>query len=219
MVLVVGASLSAHRRDEYLQAARLAIDPDTVEVEIDLTPGIAVADQILAEIDGDADGSVSSVERRRYVERVLTAIALDVDGRPLRVELVDSWSTAIETLRNGEGALRIRAVASMPRLRAGTHHLRYRNYHHTDLGVYLANALVPASPRVTIVAQRRDFDQRELVVDYTLRPDGATELRQSVVAAVGGVLVVTVLLWRRTSRSVRLKPDVTGARPQGRGRM
>jgi len=34
---------SAHRVDEYLQATRLSIDLDRVEVEINLTPGIDLA--------------------------------------------------------------------------------------------------------------------------------------------------------------------------------
>jgi hypothetical protein len=85
-----GSWTSAHRRDEYLQAARLAIDPDRVELELDLTPGIAVADV----------GAVGNRRRQRrndlrrrgsaYSDRVLNAIALDVDGIPLRVELVES---------------------------------------------------------------------------------------------------------------------------------
>ena len=41
LTIAGGAGVSAHRRDEYLQAARLAIDPGRVQLELDLTPGIA----------------------------------------------------------------------------------------------------------------------------------------------------------------------------------
>ena len=41
-----GSWTSAHRRDEYLQAACLAIDPDRVELALDLTAGIAVAEVV-----------------------------------------------------------------------------------------------------------------------------------------------------------------------------
>jgi len=201
MVLVASVSLSAHRRDEYLQAARLAIDPGKVGVEIDLTPGIAVAEQILSEIDRDDDGLISAAEGRAYSDRFLRAIALDVDGIPLRVELIETTMPASEAVRNGEGTLRVRAVASVPPLRAGRHRLRYRNDHHSDLGVYLANALVPTNDRVTVGSQRRDLDQRELVIDYGLGADAATARRQSAVAAVGGVVIVAALLWwRRAAR-------------------
>ena len=36
--VIVGTALSAHRRDEYLQAARIAIEPGRVELELALTP-------------------------------------------------------------------------------------------------------------------------------------------------------------------------------------
>ena len=49
MILAGVAVVSAHRRDEYLQAARLALDPGRVQIELDLTPGIAVADAILVD--------------------------------------------------------------------------------------------------------------------------------------------------------------------------
>ena len=70
LVLMSGSWTSAHRRDEYLQAARLAIDPDRVELALDLTPGIAVADLVLSEIDVDRNGLISVAEARAYSDRV-----------------------------------------------------------------------------------------------------------------------------------------------------
>ena len=48
LTIAAGAAthLSAHRLDEYLQAARLGIDPDRVELQLDLTPGAAVPARI-----------------------------------------------------------------------------------------------------------------------------------------------------------------------------
>ena len=37
-----GVTAGAHRIDEYLQAARLAITPDRITLEMDLTPGYLV---------------------------------------------------------------------------------------------------------------------------------------------------------------------------------
>jgi hypothetical protein len=201
LVLMSGGSSSAHRQDEYLQAARLAIDPDRVQIELDLTPGIAVAEMVLAEVDVDADRSISAAEARAYSERVLSAIALDVDRMPLHVELVDSAVPAIDAVLKGEGITRIRAVAPMPRLSDGLHHLRYRNTYRRDIGVYLANALVPASDRVTVAVQRRDVDQRELLVDYSLRADPATRARRAWSLGLTGVFVLLAgLWWRRRPR-------------------
>lgn len=198
LVLISGGWTSAHRRDEYLQAARLDIDPDRVQVELDLTPGIAVAELVLAEIDVDANGSISVAEARAYSDRVLRALALDVDGIPLRVELVDSAFPTFDTVLKGEGTTRIHAVAPMPRLADGLHHLRYRNSYRSDIGVYLANALVPASDRVTVAAQRRDVDQRDLVVDYMLRADLATRTRRGLPVGITGALILVAGLWWRT---------------------
>ena len=74
--------MSAHRRDEYLQAARIAIDPGRVQIELDLTPGIALAEAIIADIDRNRDGSLSADEQRAYASLVLSALTLEVDGTP-----------------------------------------------------------------------------------------------------------------------------------------
>jgi hypothetical protein len=198
--IALGVQVSAHRRDEYLQAARLAIDPERVRISLDLTPGIAVAETVLSDIDVDANRSISAAEARAYAERVLQAIALDVDGTPLDVELVDSTFPAIDAVLNGDGTARIQAVASMPRLAEGRHHLRYRNAYRSDIGVYLANALVPDGDRVTVSAQRRDVDQRDLVIDYTLRADAAARVRGGFSVALTGALIMAAHVWWRRSR-------------------
>ena len=193
LVLMSGSWTSAHRRDEYLQAARLAIDPDRVGLALDLTPGIAVADVVLSEIDVDRNGLISVGEARAYSDRVLSAIALDVDGIPLRVELVESTFPTFDSVRNGEGTARIHAKASMPRLADGLHHLRYRNAYRSDIGVYLANALVPASDRVAITAQHHSAEQRELMIDYKLHAETTTPPWPWIAAAAVLALALVVV--------------------------
>ena len=198
LVLMSGSWTSAHRLDEYLQAARLGIDPDRVELSLDLTAGIAVAEVVLSEIDLDKNGMISAAEARAYADHVLSAIALDVDGIPLRIELVESTFPAFDTVRSGAGTTRIQAVAKMPRLDDGLHHLRYRNAYRSDIGVYLANALVPASDRVTVAAQRRDIDQRNLVIDYRLSGQPAPAARRGLSVGVAGALILIANVWWRT---------------------
>jgi hypothetical protein len=198
LVLMSGSWTSAHRRDEYLQAARLAIDPDRVELALDLTPGIAVADVVLSEIDVDRNGLISVAEARAYADRVLSAIALDVDGIPLRVELTESTFPTLDSVRNGEGTARLHAAASMPRLADGLHHLRYRNAYRSDIGVYLANALVPASDRVIVAAQRRDLYQRDLVIDYMLSGQSTPTGRRGLSVGAAGALILIANIWWRT---------------------
>jgi hypothetical protein len=185
---LLATDLSAHRRDEYLQAARLAIAPGRVELQLDLTPGIAVADSVISEIDRDGDGVFSAEETQAYVQRVLNGISLDVDGQPLRAQVRSASFPGAEAFRRGEGTMQLQVDASLPQLSTGTHRLTYHNTHRRDIGVYLANALVPDTDRVVISAQLRDPDQRDLAIEYVLR--GETSMRAWL---LGGFVVVAVL--------------------------
>lgn len=200
-IAAAGASASAHRRDEYLQAARLAIDPDRVHVTIDLTPGIAVADAVVASIDADRNGAISASEARAHSEGIVDAIALELDGRSLRLELTGGTYPDVPAMLRGEGTARIDAVAHTPDLTDGAHSLRYRNGHRADIGAYLANALVPASDRVAVSAQRRDPEQRDLTIDFTVRADASTRARQGVAVGITGAVVWLMTVWRRRSRT------------------
>jgi hypothetical protein len=206
LILIAGlagsADVSAHRRDEYLQAARVAIDPSRVQLELDLTPGIALAEAIIADVDVNRDGALSADEQRAYGNLVLSALDFDVDGRRLPLEMNTSSFPGIEALRAGEGAIRLHAAAALPPLASGAHQLLFRNRHHPDRSVYLANALVPENNRVAITAQRRDGSQSELTIEYELRDvPGASR----AVWFFGSIAVAAVLsaLLMRVSRSFR----------------
>ena len=200
LVAVAESVPSAHRLDEYLHAARLGIDPDRVELVLDLTPGMAVAERVLAEIDRDGDKAISPAEERAHAQRILSAITLDVDRQPVRVDLVDTTMPTIEAMRHGAGTMRLRVQASLPRLDGGDHQLRFRNTYRSDDAVYLANALVPASDRVTITAQRRDVDQRELTIDYTLRSTRSAGIGNGFLLAIAGAFLWLTLARRRGPR-------------------
>jgi hypothetical protein len=156
---------AAHRLDEYLQAARIGVALDRVAVELDLTPGIAVAPSILPAIDRDGNGDITESEGEAYARAVVEGLAIDVDGRRVRARLEAQALPAWRDVAEGTGMIRLQAVASIPRLRTGRHEVRFRNVHRSDIGVYLVNALVPADDRVTITRQRRDFRQHELTID------------------------------------------------------
>jgi len=193
-IVVAGApSASAHRLDEYLLAGRVAIDPDHVELQLDLTPGVALANRIAAEIDRDRNGIISVDEIRAYAEVVRSGITLAVDGNPLHPNLVESRAPAIDALARGTGTIQLRWVAQLPPLAAGPHRLFYRNAHHPDIGVYLANVLVPANDRVAVTGQDRDVDQREFTVEYELRTARTRGSRRIMLVGIGGVLAGVVL--------------------------
>ena len=173
IVVTAWSTVSAHRRDEYLQAARIGIATDRVEIELDLTPGIALATLIGREIDLDGTGEISIGEGTAYAAVVLKSLRLDVDGTPLDLRLIASRFPTIAAMSAGEGTIRLRIAASTPPLAAGPHELVYRNGHRPDIGVYLANALVPGDDQVVVTAQARDVAQRELTIAYVLRTSAA----------------------------------------------
>jgi hypothetical protein len=183
--------VSAHRLDEYLQAARLNIDPGRVELQLDLTPGVALAERIVGEIDRNRDGAISDDEIRAYATVVQSGITLAVDGQPLQPQLVETRLPAAGAIPQGTGTIQLRWVAPLPPLTTGPHRLFYRNAHHRDIGVYLANVLVPANDRIAVTAQDRDVDQREFTVEYDLR--AAQTTRGLALAGIGGVLAGCVL--------------------------
>jgi len=169
MIVVIGAGdLSAHRRDELLQAARIAVAADRIGLELSLTPGIAVADDVIASIDRDGDGVLSADEQRRYAERVWSATELKIDGQIVRMEAGASTFPAAGDLHDGDRSIEFRAVATLPGLSAGRHEVAFTNDYRSDISVYLANALKPDSGRVVIASQHRDSSQRTLAIDFTI---------------------------------------------------
>jgi len=194
--------VSAHRTDEYLQAARLAIEPGRVQIELDLTPGMALAEAILADIDRNRDGSLSAEEQRAYGSLVLSALELEVDGTPVRMQLGVSSFPDAGAVRGGEGTIRLHSAATLPQLSMGSHLLFFRNSHHPDRSVYLANALVPLSDRIAVTAQRRDGDQRELIIEYVVRGAPATSTDAWLLGSIAAATVLSALLMR-ASRSLR----------------
>jgi hypothetical protein len=71
---------------------------------------------------------------------------------------------------------------------SGAHHLHYRNMHRRDIGVFLANALMPDDDRVVVRAQRRDSDQHDLIIEYELDERSTIHARWWVLLTVAGVL-------------------------------
>ena len=172
-VVLVGhpSPSDAHRLDEYLQASRISVDRDRVTVEVDLTPGVEVAAQVIARIDSNRDGRISKDEGAAYANEVVRTTLLSVDHRPVRAVLEDAQFPSLEEMTAGVGVIRLRASATIPAVGAGVHEVFYRNDHQPEISVYLANALVPSDDHIEITGQRRDYAQHELAVDYRIAPD------------------------------------------------
>ena len=160
--------LHAHRLDELLQSALVAIEPDAVRLELHLNPGVSMVEPWMAALDRNRDGAVSNEEAMAYARQLDADLSLRVDGRELLKEPVVGGFPAIEELRAGWGILHLEFRARLGGIGAGQHHLVVANRHWTNRSVYLVNALQPVSTRVHITGQDRDETQRHADIAFTL---------------------------------------------------
>jgi hypothetical protein len=188
----LAAPLDAHRLDEYLQAARVSIEAGRVSVELDLTAGVAVAPAVFGMIDTDGNGDITSREADVYAGHVVGTLVLRVDGQRLNPRLDRRQTPDWREFREGTGAIRLSASAALPALAEGAHQLFFANTHRSDIGVYLANALVPVDRRIEIAGQRRDVAQHELTIEYSLKR-AAGALTTAWWRAPAGLVIVLIL--------------------------
>jgi hypothetical protein len=200
--LVLGRPIpvGAHRLDEYLQATRLSIDIDRVNLDIDLTPGVSVASRILGWMDTNGDGEISTIERDAYARQVLSSVALSVDGRAVPIALADGRFPDVRDMTAGIGTIRLRATSRWQPASSGRHHIVYVNEHRPEMSVYLVNALVPADPRIRITEQRRDPAQHRLTLDYEVTTGSGWARTGWLLAGLAAVGLLAVSKRRRPVR-------------------
>ena len=198
MSLVGGAA--AHRLDEYLQATLIGVTRDGVDVEIHLTPGVAMLPVLMAVIDQDRDGRISSGEARAYVGRVVREVELRVDGVPAPLSLIESNFPTLEAMREGLGTIRMR----LHTVRSG-HELRFENRHLPQVSAYLVNCLAAPSDGLVVRRQQRDEAQRSIEFEYSFGAGSVPGPRSAWIAlepfwpaAIGMLLVarMAALIYR-----------------------
>jgi hypothetical protein len=196
-VLVMSASPSAHRLDEYLQAARVSLAHTRVELEIDLTPGASVAEGIIALVDRNGDKTISPEEAAQYGRDVLADVVLELDGRPIALTLNHVEVPHLEEMRHGLGAIQLRASGAVESRMSFRRELHFQNNHHAAGSVYLVNALMPTDPGISVVTQRRDATQRDARIEYSVRPQWPKYVYWPL---LGGAALF--FMYRRRSRSL-----------------
>ena len=187
----------AHVLDQYLQVAKIDLARDAVRVELHLIAGVQVADRIFAIIDADRDGRISSEEEQAYAQRVVQDLALELDGRRVPITLIQTQFPSRSEMYEGVGEITLDLIAQATIGIAGTHQVSFRNGHLPELGVYLANALVPASNDIGITGQERDALQRELRISFQVMPDNAYGRLRWLGVFIIGLFVVVLLFYRK----------------------
>jgi hypothetical protein len=207
ILLLAGMPAAAHRLDEYLQATLISVEINRVQVQIRLTPGVAVLPIVLRDVDPDADGIISESEWRTYAERVLRDVSLRVDGERLHPRLVSVKFPGIEEMKEGLGEIQLEFDADVAR--GGTNRrLVFENHHRSSIAAYLVNCLVPRDPDIRIAGQNRNYQQSLYQLDYEQAGGRPTQVfRAWLFGSNGWLTMVTLLLsarfafvWRQRRR-------------------
>ncbi len=195
LLILLAWPAAAHRLDEYLQASLISLARDRVQIQLDLTPGVAVFPAVLAAIDTDRDGAISEAEQSAYAGQVLRDLSLAVNGKPVRLRLVSSRFPEIGEMKEGRGVIRLEIAGDLRASWAGGYRrLNFENHHQSPIAAYLVNSLVPEDPALWITAQSRDFRQSVYRVDYIQSSANPSFL---IWAAMLFLLAGTAIVWRR----------------------
>jgi hypothetical protein len=173
VVLCFGRIASAHRLDEYLQATRISIELNRVDIEMDLTPGVAVAERLIQAIDRDHNQHISDAEAAAYANAVVQAVSLDVDGRARSLLVEDYRFPTPAEMRSGDGVIRLRATVPLVSAESGQHHIAFTN----------------------------DVSQQEFSIDYTIEtPPPSVSLLLFAVVLGAPALGVLCIAKRRLAK-------------------
>jgi hypothetical protein len=165
LLLVAGLPASAHRLDEYLQGALISVEKDRVQVQITLTPGVAIFPFLIASIDTDKDGVISEREQRAYAERVLQDVSLGIDGHRLTPQLSATRFPTMAEMKEGSGEIQLDLSAMLPS-GARDRQLTFQNRHQSGISAYQVNCLIPRDPGIKVVKQNRNYLQSVYQLDY-----------------------------------------------------
>ena len=215
--LVMRGEPTAHRLDEYLQAARVSLARDRIAMELDLTPGASIAGEVVARLDRDGDNAISPAEAAAYGQAVLTDLVLELDDRPVAMTLARVEIASIDEMREGVGVIQLRAFGDVAADVVGRRRLYFRNNHQPGTSVYMVNALVPEDQDVGVIGQIRDALQREVRIEYRVGPRWRAQL-QWVLVGVVGLTALTVLRKRRGEAAhrraiIEVRSDTCGGAP------
>jgi hypothetical protein len=198
LFMLVATGASAHRLDEYLQGTIFSIAKNRLDVDLTLTPGVAVFPMLIPDIDTDGDGAISDVEQHAYAERVLADLSLNIDGHRLTAHLESAEFPAIDEMKEGRGEIHLQFYTDLPHggadlPRGGARRkLVFENHHQTKISVYQVNVLVPRDPDIRIVSQNRNYSQSFYQLDFEQAGARADEAAWAFIADVRGQFAMIV---------------------------
>src|SRR5579871_6600697 len=81
--------VAAHPLDVYLQATYITLTGDKVLVDVDMTPGVLIAPQVLPLIDTNQDSVISDAEGSAYAHQVISHFRLQANGNDIPLTLIN----------------------------------------------------------------------------------------------------------------------------------
>ena len=169
-VLVPAATL-AHPLDVYLMGSYVTVTPTQVEVEVDATPGVLLAPDVLTQIDTNGDGTLSDAESRAYLQTIVDALHLSVDGTPLTLSITKIEMPSYLNIQAGYGLIRIYTSADLPAsatAAGATASLSYVNGYTPTGAMYQVNTFTSGDTPIGLGAQQRSDDQASLDVQFAI---------------------------------------------------
>ena len=200
--LLLGHLGFAHRLDEYLQSTLVSVEKGRAELEVRLTPGVAIVPMVLAEIDRNGDGVMSEAEQREYADRVVRDLVVTAGGERLTPRLVSAKFPTIDEMKDGSGEIQIE-LETVLRSDVRNRSLTFENGHMRQISAYLANALVPSDPSVRITAQDRNSSQSVYRLDYVVAGTGSDWAVWGCFGALGLLLLGRIVLSKRVPKFLR----------------
>jgi hypothetical protein len=166
LALALQAPAFAHEVDEYVQAAMISLQRDHLDVQLRLVPGADVFSQVFANIDTNADGALSELEKQAYARSVLRDLTFTLNGKRMMSEIVSFNYPTVDAMKEGIGEIHLMLRVPITSSGGARHKLVLENRHQRGISAYLVNCLAPRDPALHIVRQRRSADQQRYELDY-----------------------------------------------------
>jgi hydrogenase/urease accessory protein HupE len=156
----------AHRLNEYLEATTINFWNGNILLEMRLTSGVDVANEILNGIDLNGDHLISVKEESAYMAQLGREISFSLDGVPTMLIPVSFSFPTMDAMRKGIGDIIVKYEIHVERSGI-VHHLKLINKHHNRIAVYLVNCLMPSDTSIHVVSQNRNVDQSAYQLYFT----------------------------------------------------
>ena len=201
------ATLGPHPVDEYVQSALVGFSPERVYFSMVLEPGAEIAEQVLAQIDLDANKRISPSEVEKYGAKYLSEVELELDGKKLKPAIKFIDIPRPSEIRDGWAILRLGAVVEAGKLALGEHRLVFINQHMPSISVYQFNAEKSTSEQIEVLEQIRSADQSRGEIRFLVRGlesvtlpanrSSGSQQTWMVVAALVAIAFSTVWFFKR----------------------